>query len=307
MFQKIAKSVGSALIYFGIYMVWQIVVSFAAAFGITFFVYCRESMRLTEQMMEQGKYTYEEISAALMNISPEIVFEASEWLLKHTVHMTIVAGVFALLTYVIIFAIRRKNVFKEVGFAKMPILPCFGMAILGAALNLATSFLLMFIPFSESMWNEQMEQSDALLGANEWLVILLTVIIAPLLEEIVFRGLLHTRLKRGIPMLASMIISAWIFGMVHGTVIAVVYASLLGFLLAWVFEKYKSLLASILLHFGFNLCAIILDKFEDIPTFICIFSVAISVLGIIAVQLTAKGKIEVAFPKNDTITDGGKD
>ena len=298
-FRKVIKSIGSALMYFGIYMAWQFAVAFIAAFAVMMAMAVGAGVDMAAQMAQSGtQYSYDEVFEAAMELEMSIAEDASAWLLEHTVLLTLIAGVLTLATYALIFALRKKNIFREVGLAKMPVLPCFGMVILGAALNLAVSYVLTLVPFPEAWWTEQAAQSELLLGAEPWLTILLSVILAPILEEVVFRGLVHSRLKRSMPMLASMIISAWLFGLMHVSIIAVIYASLLGFLLAWVMEKYKSLLAPMLVHFGFNLCAVVLDMFEDIPTLVCIAARAVSVIGIVVVQMRSKNKIEFAFAKD---------
>jgi CAAX protease family protein len=55
-------------------------------------------------------------------------------------------------------------------------------------------------------------------GANFWLVIGLTLIAAPIVEEILFRGwMLPMMMARGVPALFAIIISALAFGLVHIT------------------------------------------------------------------------------------------
>ena len=78
------------------------------------------------------------------------------------------------------------------------------------------------------------------------------VIAAPLIEEIIFRGCVFTRLKRGMPTIAACVLSAFVFGLIHGILIAICYATVLGLMLAYMYDKFESVLASILLHFGFN-------------------------------------------------------
>ena len=265
------RSVCSALLYFGVYIAWQVITAFAATVTIS-----------ASLMISSGVPDMEKIST-----------DASIWVLEHSVHLTIVSGLLTLATYWLIFIIRKKNPLKEVGLAKIRTFPCFGLVLLGVALNLAVAFILPFFPFPEEWWESQTVQTELLLGAERWATVVLTVLVAPILEEVVFRGLVHTRLKKGMPMLAAMIISSWLFGVMHGTMIAFVYAAILGFLLSWVFEKYNSLVAPILVHFGFNLCAIALEGLEAMPSFVCLASFVISVFGIIYIQKTAKGKIEI--------------
>lgn len=299
-FKKLIKSVGSAAMYFGIYMAWQFVVVFAAMTGAELGLSFASIIDVANRLSVGGEYSFEEVLTEVLNSQLDVALGASAWVLEHTVQLTVAAGVFTLATYALMFILRKKKPLAEVGIAKMPIPAYFGMVLLGAQLNLAVAFLLPLIPFPDAWWEAYASQSDILLGARLW-TLLLTVIVAPILEEIVFRGLIHTRLKRCMPTFAAMLISALTFGLMHGAIIAVIYASLLGLLLAWVFEKYESLLASILLHFGFNLCAIVLEGFEDVPAVVCIAAVVISIAGLIIVQMTAKGKVLAACEKKDSL------
>ncbi len=290
--KKADAAIGAALMYFGIYMWWQIAVSMTATVSVSLAVAALMWGRAANAIAEVRADSFEAVLDTVLEISLEATESTAVWLLEHAVHLTVVAGVFTLLTYVLIFLLRKKNVFREICLAKMPVLPCFGMIFLGAALNLSVSFILPLIPFPESWWNAQMMQSELIFDVAPWLTFLMTVIVAPILEETVFRGLLYTRLKRAIPPFAAMIISAAVFGAVHGTVIAFIYASLLGFLLAWVLEKYRSLLASMLLHCGFNAFALVCDELGDVPPAVCILSTIISALGIVAVHIASKRSYE---------------
>jgi len=301
-FGKFMKAVGSAFMYFGIYLAWQYFVVSSAMTGAQVAFSLAGMKDIIAAALEGVEYSYDQIMEATLGAT----MNASAWLLEQTVLLTIVAGVLAIATYVVMFVFRKKNPLREVGIAKMPIPVYFGMVLFGVALNLAVSFLLPLIPFPEVLWDNYAAQSEMLLGARVWTVIL-TVIIAPILEEVVFRGLMHTRFKRCMPVIVSMIISALIFGFMHMALIAVIYASLLGLLLAWVFEKYNSLLASILVHFGFNLCAILLEGFEDIPLPVCIAAVVISLIGIVIVQITGKGRIFKSRSKEPALCDGVAD
>jgi membrane protease YdiL (CAAX protease family) len=90
-------------------------------------------------------------------------------------------------------------------------------------------------------------------------LILFVVIVAPVLEEIVFRGIIMKGLiNKGLNPMKAIIISAVIFGIVHQNPWQFVGAGLLGCVLGLVYYKTKSLLASILLHAFNNLLSAIL-------------------------------------------------
>ena len=83
-----------------------------------------------------------------------------------------------------------------------------------------------------------------------------TVILTPICEEIVFRGLLFGTLRRRLPLAPAAVLSAAIFAVAHGYGIlgfAAVFWS--GLLWAWAYERTGSLLPSMAAHAADNLMA----------------------------------------------------
>jgi membrane protease YdiL (CAAX protease family) len=76
-------------------------------------------------------------------------------------------------------------------------------------------------------------------------------IFIPFAEEIFFRGVLYTYLRQHWGFWASAIVSSLIFGAVHGQIAIAGAAAVLGFLLAWIYERSQSLFPAILIH-GIN-------------------------------------------------------
>lgn len=127
--------------------------------------------------------------------------------------------------------------------------------------------------FSQLM--EQMTNDKATL-------ILLAVIMAPIFEEIVFRGIIQKGLiNKGVNPWKAIIISAVIFGLVHGNPWQFVGAVLLGTVLGLVYHKTKSLLLPILLHAFNNLCSSILIFYGKTESFAETFKISEwAILGI---------------------------
>lgn len=82
------------------------------------------------------------------------------------------------------------------------------------------------------------------------------VILAPIVEELVFRGFMQTRFSRAMPTTVAIIAVGLIFGIIHGNVVQAVYAAALGILLGEIFAHSRSIYASIICHFGFNLSSL---------------------------------------------------
>lgn len=84
-------------------------------------------------------------------------------------------------------------------------------------------------------------------------VMLTAVILAPIVEELCFRGCTIATAKRtGLPFWLINVLQAAVFGAAHMNWVQSSYAFVLGLLLGYVYHRYNSLWASILLHFVFN-------------------------------------------------------
>lgn len=79
------------------------------------------------------------------------------------------------------------------------------------------------------------------------------VVIAPIAEEILFRGFLYTTLRRYAPPLGAILLSAVVFSLVHGFAYGFLQLFVIGFLLAYLYERTGSLVASIAAHAANNL------------------------------------------------------
>ncbi len=84
------------------------------------------------------------------------------------------------------------------------------------------------------------------------------VLAAPIGEELFFRGLLFGGLRRSLPFWAAAVISAAIFAVVHVYLLLMPLLFLVGFGLAYIYERSDSLITSIAAHAAFNLAGYLL-------------------------------------------------
>ena len=79
-------------------------------------------------------------------------------------------------------------------------------------------------------------------------MVVLGGIIAPFAEEFFFRGMLYTWLDRSLGKTPGILISSLVFGALHGDLVIGTVAFALGILLAWSYERSKSLWAAFIIH-----------------------------------------------------------
>ena len=93
--------------------------------------------------------------------------------------------------------------------------------------------------------------SELISASPVWLIILVSVILAPIVEEFIFRKLMIDRLSRfgeGLAIFAS----ALAFGLFHGNFYQFFYSFLIGLLLGYIYAKTGNVIYSILLHAAVN-------------------------------------------------------
>lgn len=131
------------------------------------------------------------------------------------------------------------------------------------------------------------EVADSLYGGSIIFEFIAMVIIAPLLEEILFRGIIFARLREYMSVKVAIVISALIFGIIHGNVVQGIYAFIIGICLAYIYERYNTLLAAVLFHMAANLMSVIMTECEPVVRLISkalvynIIGVVCLVMGII--------------------------
>ena len=103
--------------------------------------------------------------------------------------------------------------------------------------------------------------SEVIYSGGLFMEIVSAVIAAPILEELFFRGMIYKRLRDMINVKAAVVISALFFGAFHGNLVQFVYAFIIGLMLAYVYEKFKTIWAPVIFHIGANLISVLITEF----------------------------------------------
>lgn len=160
---------------------------------------------------------------------------------------------------------NQKFGIKSIGF----------LIILGIALNLSYNLIMGVLNSIVHFTNNY----DAI-NISMALYIVCTGILGPILEEFLFRGIVFNKLKTFNKQMKAILITTITFAIFHSNPIQMLYAFCLGFILIYVYEKYKNLAAPILVHIASNImnifaCMIIINNNHLLNLFLLIMSLGI--------------------------------
>ena len=144
---------------------------------------------------------------------------------------------------------QRRDVLRYVGI----------VAFLSVCVSVLLNILLLQTNLPE--YSERYQEASVLLYSPPfWQQLLTSGLLIPIVEELVFRGIGFRLLRRWISFPWAMIISAVGFGAYHGNLVQFVYATICGVLLAYLCEKYDSIIAPIVSHMAMNIVAVLLTQ-----------------------------------------------
>ncbi len=164
------------------------------------------------------------------------------------------------------------------------------MACLGLSLQFLISMCLsaVYPILPQKLADQYTELMEQLIGGNIWLSLFVTVILAPLAEELLFRGVTMRKAQKIMPFMAANVLQAVLFGIYHMNWIQGVYAFVLGMILGFTAEYFHSVWASILLHAFINGSAEVLSLIPEQVTETAAGTVGIAVVGIVLLFVAAK-------------------
>ena len=130
----------------------------------------------------------------------------------------------------------------------------YGLCV-GLAVQAVSIYFLMAATFAApSAMEEYGQLMDSMgIGAPTLLSLLYGTVAAPVVEELIYRGLTLKIFQKAFPFWAANVMQAALFGLMHMNLIQSSYAFLLGMLLGWLGRKYGTLKGCILCHFVINL------------------------------------------------------
>lgn len=193
--------------------------------------------------------------------------------INHHIYIVILINMMILLP--IFFFVYHKNKIEKDIFSGKYIFPCF-------CLGISTSLLFNLVLFS-------IHQTPII--KSTFLMIISTGIVGPILEEVIFRGIVYEKLQNNYSKKASVFITTILFALMHSG-LQILYAFIMGLLFIYVLEKYKSILSPILVHSISNITVSLCTPYLFTTTHLNqIFIIGLCILTILYFMYTKKQNI----------------
>lgn len=136
-------------------------------------------------------------------------------------------------------------------------------AIIGIAVSMCLCLNNLITMANLSSLSESYEAvTEAFYSPPFWMQVLYLGILSPVCEELTFRGLMFRRMRTYTPFMSAALYSSLVFAVVHGNLVQILYAFIMGMMFAHVYEKYGSLKAPCIAHIAANLFAVTATQFE---------------------------------------------
>lgn len=170
-------------------------------------------------------------------------------------------------------------------FTKEKVLFAMSAVVIVACVSIALNNLISMTPLVDASAGYQ-EANANFYGSTLVLELISSALMTPILEELVFRGILFTRLKTMLPKIPAIVVSALIFAVVHFNIVQFIYAFLLGIVLAILMDQADHVYPAIIGHVTANLIAVlrtetgILAKTVTGTVFSWVFSALLLLMGI---------------------------
>lgn len=138
------------------------------------------------------------------------------------------------------------------------------MAVGGVVLNQLLSAVLNSFAVTEHFSNAAQE---GLLGSGFLTQLIGLGILVPLMEELLFRGLVYQRMKKYFPVKISILLAAAVFALYHGNLVQILFAFPMALVMLLAYEKWKSLTVPVVFHMAVNLSTVILHVWQHTVPF----------------------------------------
>lgn len=239
--KNLLKQIGKALGYFAVYLVTSNVVTMV--FSLILGYVKGKEYKAAGMSYEEGLELLKADQAAMTGI------------------ILLISAVLTLLIYFIVEKVKKSSVFKEADI-KPATGKQIGLSVVGAlGAMFFMNFMLTILPIPQDLLGDLTSGVSKLTAYPFWQAILANALLIPIMEEVLFRGYIFSRLEKAMPSIVAALISSVVFGICHGGLVWAIWAFLLGMFICVVRIKSRSIVPGIIIHIIMNTYAMVVSYF----------------------------------------------
>ncbi len=192
---------------------------------------------------------------------PELAQAIGSWLSLHQVELSTAVAVM-MFPVIALFRWfdRREEEGRERRYRRVSLVYYLILIALGAAASVTFNGLLNLSGLMSAMSGDADLVQTALYQGQLIAELVGVGVIIPLMEEMLFRGLVQQRFRAMMNPLPAVICTAVIFALYHGNMLQGIYTFLLGMIFGYLMEQYHSIAAPATAHISANLVSVILTE-----------------------------------------------
>lgn len=151
--------------------------------------------------------------------------------------------------------IVNEKVVWRFQFSKEKVKKCILIVVIGGCFAIVWNNMLGMIRITEYSAGYAQVEETFYMGRIALEILALCVVI-PIIEELLYRGIVYGRIYDLFGKKPAIILSAIIFGLVHMNLVQFVYAAVFGLLLAWFVEVTEDISGAVMAHMTANLTSV---------------------------------------------------
>lgn len=219
---QVFAALGKSICYVGLFLGMQVLVMLPVMFGAAI-------------QAALGGGDEDEIYAAMLNVD--------------VTALALISGLLTIAVVLAFYLLRRKKLSEALWLRPVPAPALFTGASLAPALYFVVIVVLSVLP---AAWTESYGEASSGIATGSIVGVISVAVVAPIVEEFIFRGLVMTRLSQVMSGGLAVLLSAAVFGLCHGELVWFCYAFVLGAVFGFIDLRAGSILPSILGHMTFN-------------------------------------------------------
>ncbi|MDS0528089.1 CPBP family intramembrane metalloprotease [Clostridium sp. SHJSY1] len=186
----------------------------------------------------------------------QLMEEAQKALLENIYILTAISALITVVIYYFILRNKQKNLWERCKVKRIHKSDLMIVGVIGVSVAIFSNSIVYL--FSNKFDSYSKVNSIITNAYGSWVSMICVLVLIPIFEEVLFRGLIFNELKKKFNMFWAVLLQALIFAIFHGNILQGIYTFVLGVILCIIYIETKSIFGNILCHIIYNMCGSVL-------------------------------------------------